>query len=171
MPSERDKTKWRPWQFGLRTGFLIVLALCVGLAWWFCPFVIDDDPLYRDEPPITIVVRRSWDGHLIHWGAMTRYYSNGRKCAEIVSFGDEVDLEAYPIGEPGTRYWHEDGRELTWREWYYFQSFEYVARYYGDGERVGTEAEWQALLIEQKDKWDRLEAEYEAAMAALKDDK
>jgi hypothetical protein len=101
---------------------------------------------------------------------MTRYYRNGQKAAEIVLYGNEVDPDGYPIGEPGTRYWHQDGRELSWREWTCYQSFEYVARYVGDGESAATEAEWRAHLRERKDDYDRIEAEYEEAMAALKKD-
>jgi hypothetical protein len=168
MTSQHDKPKRR--QFGLKTVFLIVLAICIGLVWWFRPFIIEDDPLYKDEPPITTAVRRSWDGRLRHWGAMTRYYRNGQKAAEIVLYGNEVDPDGYPIGEPGTRYWHQDGRELSWREWTCYQSFEYVARYVGDGESAATEAEWRAHLRERKDDYDRIEAEYEEAMAALKKD-
>jgi len=117
---------------------------------------------------MTKVVRRSWNGHLLHWGATTRYYSNGQKSEEIMIYGDEVDPDSSYIGEPGTRYWHEDGRELTPREWWCFHAFEYGARYVGDGEPVATEAEWQAMLIEQKDEWDRSEARYEAEFAAIK---
>ena len=38
------------------------------------------------------------------------------------------------------------------------------------GERILTEPEWRAHLLEKKAEYDRIDAEYEAAMAAINKD-
>lgn len=76
-------------------------------------------------------MRRGWDGRLYHWGTETVYFENGQKARETTVFG-----KAYAwfcpneYGDTESRYWREDGSELSCRDWLsYLHNEHYPERY------------------------------------------
>lgn len=168
MTSQHDKAKrWR--QFTLKGLLLTILVMSALLAWWQRPFVIKES-YYDGAWKMESTVRRGWDGRLYHHGPTTRYFANGKKAVEIEIYGAEAGPDSDDVTDlPGTKYWHEDGRELTQRESFAYWSMEYLPRQM-DGEPLLTEPEWRAHLREKKAEYDQIDAEYEAAMAEIDKD-
>ncbi len=166
MTTERDKAKLRWWQFTLKGLLLSMVAFSAILAWWQRPFIVKQS-FYNGACNIETTVRRGWNGRLYHHGTTTRYFANGKKAVEIEIYGAEAGPDSNGVeGLPGTRYWHEDGRELTWRESWVYWSMEYLPREMS-GEHIMTEPEWRAHLREKKAEYDKIDEEYEAAVAAI----
>jgi hypothetical protein len=143
-----------------------MVAFAAILVWWQRPFIVKES-FYNGAWNMETTVRRGFNGRLYHHGTTTRYFANGKKAVELEIDGAEAGFESNGVDWfPGTRYWHEDGRELTWRESLAYGSLEYLPREM-NGQPVLTEPEWRAHLREKKEEYDKIDAEFEPALAAI----
>jgi hypothetical protein len=58
----------------------------------------------------------------------------------------------------GQEYWHEDGRKLKWKEWFFFLSNDYFPRQI-HGDMIRTEDDWRRALSHFEAEFDNGPAE------------
>jgi hypothetical protein len=91
-------------------------------------------------------VQRTWNGKKRYKGTLFLKYNSGEIATSIYADGKEVGtVEGWGGDDELSRYWHTDGRQLEWDEWFMFMSLDYVPRQMG-GTPAGTEVEWRKAV-------------------------
>jgi hypothetical protein len=137
----------RRWpQFSLRTLFGIFVISSVALWWWFRPIKVEE--AWRAHSyglTASYTVRRGINGQYYFVGPAALVYADGSRSAL-----SEVDRWRQTEYEPDfensavTKYWHEDGRELTRHEWWAYLATDYIPRQI-NSQAIITELEWREI--------------------------
>jgi hypothetical protein len=143
-------------RFGLRGLLAAMTIVAVGLWWWLRPVTVEEDwggPWWGMT--VRYSLRNSWDGRRHYVGPATLTYPNGQLAARANLHGTEYQPAEFwatkyngiSFGgtDTGQEYWHEDGRKLNWKEWFFFLSNDYFPRRI-HGDVIRTEDEWRRAI-------------------------
>jgi hypothetical protein len=124
----------------------LVFVLSIALWWWFRPISVEE-PWGNGDLTMQYRIRRSWNGERRYVGPATLRYENGN--IAVLSNVDGIEWKSIdPTADSyQARYWHEDGRELNFTEWFFYMSTDYFPRRM-NGEPINTEQEWRHSAIE-----------------------
>jgi hypothetical protein len=123
-----------------------MVVASVGLWWWFRPVAVKEDYVGYGLT-MEYKTRRSWNGDKYYVGPATLRYKNGNISAiNNVNGLKWNSVSPFSDVEQG-QYWHEDGRKLSWSEWFLYVSSEYIPRNM-NGEPSSTEEEWRQMNAE-----------------------
>jgi hypothetical protein len=136
--------KLRHLQFRLHSLFILMLVASIALWWWFRPTTIEERWGVASGLRLQYTTQRKWNARRYYVGPVVLRYENGNVAAKGNLDGIAHHSITFFVGDDQFQYWHEDGRKLTWKEWFSYVSTDYLPRKW-NGEAILTEENWRRI--------------------------